>query len=338
MNEEEFQRFLETASYKGERLEPKYEETHISWVAFSKSYVYKIKKAVRFTFLDFSTLALRNEYCHRELKLNQRFSSIYLDVLPILEEDGRWRLGGDKGEIRDYAVLMDRMDSSKRMDKMLQDNKVIPEAIYALAKEVASFHKKAELILKPFDLKSSQDLFADIGSVAGFVEEQLGRNYADIITESIRWSKDFLERQGEHIQWRIDRGYQRDLHGDLHAGNIFLYTQPVLFDCIEFNEEFRHIDLLYEIAFLCMELEADGHDELASGFLRKYNSLMPVIFDEEDVLLYRYYKCLRANVRGKVKAISMTEADDWSSTDLKVLEKYLSLMAKYIRSTGETDR
>ncbi len=334
MNQEEFQSLINTATFEGEPLEASFEETHISWIAFSKSHVFKIKKPVKLSFLNFTSLDLRRRYCELELKLNQRFSSIYLKVLPVREGCGRWFLEGREGDIRDYAVLMERMDSSLRMDKMLHANKVKVEAIQALAQEVAVFHEKARVVRRPFNYQAARHLFNDLGGVAKFVEEQLGKRYADLIAASTGWSDSFLDFHQKHIQDRIDKGYQRDVHGDLHAGNIFLYPKPVLFDCIEFNEEFRQIDLLYEVAFLCMELEMDGHEELASVFVQDYTTKLAVLDGKKDASLFNYYKCLRANIRAKVKAISLMDnhQGEASTEDLKAVANYLSLMDQYIRT------
>lgn len=332
MNKTDFESLVSSSSFSGEDLESAFEETHISWLAFSKSYAFKIKKPVKLTFLDFSSLPLRLKYCQRELNLNQRFSSIYLGVLPVREGIKGWFLGEGEGDIKDYAVWMKRMDSSKRMDKMLHANKVGLEEIRSLAGEIASFHETAQRIEKPFDYMESQNLFNDITSVSKVIKEQLGDDFAVMLSNAMRWSDDYLKVHQSHIQQRIDRGCQRDLHGDLHAGNIFLYTSPILFDCIEFNDEFRQIDLLYEIAFLCMELEADGHEDLSHQFLSIYAGLIPTLTSKEDFSLYNYYKALRANIRAKVAAIRLTNSDDpqGSAYDLSRLENYLKLMQKYM--------
>ena len=335
MNREEFQFFLQSAVYLGESMEESFDETHISWIAFSKNYVFKIKKTVKLSFLDFSTLAQRRHFCERELVLNQRFSRIYLDVLPVFKGRSGWFIGEGEGEIVDYTVRMERMLSSKRMDKMLRQNKVKPDDIHLLAKEIASFHKKSEVIYKPFEIKKAQSLFNDIEEIQFFVQSEIGECCAEIISRSIEWSDRFLQNNADYIQDRIDRGYQRDVHGDLHAGNIFLYTKPVLFDCIEFNDEFRQIDLLYEVAFLCMELEAEGQEELSSRFFKEYSNLLPSIVKKEDMPLYYYYKCLRANIRAKVKAIGAikTEKGQRETADLKAIKNYLSLMSNYMETS-----
>lgn len=336
MNQQEFQSLVNTASFEGEPLQESFEETHISWIAFTKRYAIKFKKTIKLSFLDFSTLDLRKQYCDLELKLNQRFSSIYLRVLPVREDGGKWFLGGTKGVLRDHAVLMHKLDASRRMDKMLHANHVEARAIQALAEEVAAFHENAEVIRKPFDYQVAQNLFNDIAGISDFVKKGLGESYEDLIYALIEWSNKFLFSHQKHIQERINKGYQRDLHGDLHTGNIFLYPQPVLFDCIEFDEAFRQIDLLYEIAFLIMELELEGHSRWAALFLECYQARLPILFGSEDDVLFSYYKCLRANIRTKVKAISLMNSQEGevSAEDLKALGDYLSLMNRYMQDAS----
>src|SRR5690606_17710885 len=266
------------------------------------------------------------------------FSSIYLQVLPVREDRGKWFLGGAEGVVRDYAVLMRKLESSRRMDNMLHTNQVDAQAIQALADEVATFHNKAQVIQKPFDFQVAQSLFNDIASVSDFVKNVLGQRYAHIIHASMQWSDNFLRSYHQHIQDRIDQGYQRDLHGDLHAGNIFLYPQPVLFDCIEFDEAFRQIDVLYEIAFLIMELELEAHSKWAAVFLEGYQTGMAIKFGPEDHVLFNYYKCLRANIRAKVKAISLMDSQkgEVSAENLRTIGNYLTLMNRYMRSEEHT--
>lgn len=331
MNRDDLESFLQSATFRAERMESRFEETHISWIAFSKRYVFKIKKPVKLSFLDFSSLAQRKKYCERELALNQRFSKIYLDVLPVKRSNSGWALGDGAGEIEDYAVVMRRMSSAKRMDNMLLEDKVSHQSIDALAKEVASFHQRARVIKTPFNLQKQQALFNDIEGALDVLNNVLGEDWGEFLRNAVAWSNDLLRSHAVHIQKRIDKGYQKDVHGDLHAGNIFLYRTPVLFDCIEFNDEFRQIDLLYEVAFLCMEMDASGHDELSRHFLKGYSGHLSCIDTKEDRALFNYYRCLRANVRAKVKAIAAGEAGDKSAgIDVKPIRNYLSLMAKYM--------
>lgn len=122
------------------------------------------------------------------------------------------------------------------------------------------------------------------------------------------------------------------MHGDLHSGNIFLYRKPVLFDCIEFNDEYRQIDVLYEIAFLCMDIEAFHQKHLVKYFLLEYKKHFQCFETKEDEILFTYFKCLRANIRAKVHAMSAGQADtsDELAFHANETKKYLFLMKDYM--------
>jgi aminoglycoside phosphotransferase family enzyme len=307
------------------------EETHISWVILTRKYAYKIKKPLKLSFLDFSTIALRKKYCEREVSLNSRFSDIYLSAAPIRFTGGQWVIGGEGGEPVEYCVVMKRMTLSKRMDNQLRSHSVKDTAMKTLAKEVALFHKKAEKIFTPFDLVAARNTFNDIDLIKDFSTVEIGAHFRDIITQSISWSDAFLETHVSRMQQRIDHGLKRDVHGDLHSGNIFLYGKPVLFDCIEFNDQYRQIDVLYEIAFLCMELEIFHQKNLSTVFLAEYKKYFPCFQAQEDEYVFIYFKCLRANIRAKVHAMNARQADHPGERSLHVAEtrKYLVMMNDY---------
>lgn len=333
MNRSEIESLAQSATYKGEPMEGNVDETHISWVLFSRNYVFKIKKPVQLSFLDFSTLAKRRHFCERELALNRRFSGIYLDVLPVMKENGHWSLETGEGEIMDYAVLMERMESGKRMDLMLRENTVRLEDMETLARVVAGFHQRAAVIYSSFDLGEAKSLFRDIQQINPYIERTFGSHQREFILRSMDRSDQFLEKHTERIRERHQQGFVRDLHGDLHGGNIFLYPEPVLFDCIEFSEEYRQIDVLYEIAFLCMEMEAGGHRELSDHFFKHYNQLFSCMETPADLAMFSYFKCLRANIRAKVLGIRAAENQNRETQDnqAEAIEIYLSLMEKYMK-------
>ncbi|CAD5265137.1 MULTISPECIES: phosphotransferase [unclassified Imperialibacter] len=332
MKQAEIHELAKQGMYHGEPLKGKIEETHISWVILSRKHVFKIKKPVKLSFLDFSTLTKRKHFCEREIKLNEQYTDIYLSTLPIRFQKNSWYIGGRKGKLIDYAVLMKRMASAKRMDKVLLGSGATEYNIRALAKVIASFHQKARKIRSPFSLPVAIGLFNEIVKTKPFVVQKLGQEHTNTLTKSIEWSNDFLEAHKKRMQQRIDHGFKRDVHGDLHSGNIFLYKKPVLFDCIEFNDAFRQIDLLYEIAFLCMDLESFGEKRFADSFLAEYNRLLPCIEIKEDEHIFNYFKCLRANVRAKVNLMSATQADDDQELahHLADAEKYFKLMNHYM--------
>lgn len=309
-------------------------ETHISWVILSNKFAFKIKKPLSLSFLDFSTLSRRKKFCEKEKKLNKRFSSIYLSVLPVRKYQGMWYLGKGKGKVMDYAVQMKRLSSSRKMDTMLKEGSVSEKHIHALAKEVATFHKNTQIIKEPLDIKFNRSIFNDIRMIRSFVLHRFGKKHANYISESIAWSDSFLTKNRHRIEERIRLGFKRDGHGDLHSGNIFLYKRPVLFDCIEFSDRHRQIDVLSDVAFFCMDMEAFGRPGFASLFMRVYNQQFPAVRTQEDRNLFVYYKCFRANVRAKVHAMSARESEDKAEykTHLKALKQYLTLMNTYMES------
>ncbi|UII30661.1 hypothetical protein LVD17_20420 [Fulvivirga ulvae] len=333
MNEDEIASLTKNGIYRGEPLNGELEETHISWVILTKEHVFKLKKPVKLSFLDFSTLNLRNKYCEREVMLNSRFTDIYEAVVPVYHYDDLWYLAEGNGKIVDYAVQMKRLATARRMDNMLRQNKVRTGDVSILAHQVAAFHKNADKIYRPFELSTARALFNDIGNCINLVEKEIGPAGAETIEQSIKWSDNFLNHHAGRFQDRIDTGLVRDVHGDLHSGNVFIYKKPVIFDCIEFNDQYRQIDVLYEVAFMCMDLEAFHHPQLAEVFLKSYSNNFPCFEVNEDEAIFRYFKCLRANVRAKVQALSIGQSHKEREVrgHIRKVEKYINLMKGYMR-------
>lgn len=177
-----------------------------------------------------------------------------------------------------------------------------------------------------------QEEFNDLAKQEAFLEKNLGSEGKNIISRSIKVSDAFINSNKTLFAQRLNAGYFRDCHGDLHSGNIFLLPEPQPFDCIEFNDDFRQIDVLNEVAFLCMDLEASGRNDLSDLFFEYYNRFFPAAFSDADRRLFIYYKSYRANVRAKVNSLSATTAvnDKDKAKALKFAEKYLLLMDGYI--------
>ncbi len=338
MKESEINALAGQGKFQGRILHGAVEETHISWVILSGRFAFKIKKPVKLSFLDFSTLARRKKYCEKEVVLNRRFSTIYLGVVPVRSAQGIWRIGRGKGEVRDYAVKMKRMDSAKRMDFLLQAGKVTPDHIVALAKCISAIHNRAEIVHSDFDLSFSREAFNDIRAIGSFVTRVFPGRFSHILSEAVPWSDSFLRSYSRRLNERVALGFKRDLHGDLHSGNIFLYQHPVIFDCIEFNDVYRHIDVIDEIAFFCMDLEAYGYKRLSQIFQRAYRSFSSSVATLEDRNIFNYFKCYRANVRAKVHALAALQENEEQlyQKHLKALRKYLLLMDEYIRADRKT--
>jgi uncharacterized protein len=336
MKKAEIAQLATGGQYQGRPLRGRLLETHISWVILSGQQAFKIKKSLKTSFLDFSTLALRRHFCQQEVALNSRFTTIYQGVLPIRFEKDQWLLGAGSGPVREYAVCMKRLQAGKRGDLLLQQGRLTAKGLQALAGILADFHRRATPIQTPFVLADARQLFADIEPATAWAEEQLGPRYSASIGEAIALSNDFLEQHAGRLQQRIAQGYKRDVHGDLHFGNIFMYARPILFDCIEFRDDYRQIDLLYEIAFLCMDLEAYEQPQLASSFLAAYTSRLPCFEEPEDWAIFEYFKGLRANIRAKVHALAARQAHSPEEREQQEKEtaRYLQLMLYYLRSAS----
>lgn len=332
MTREQINKLISEDVFPDASREPHLIETHISWVILCDKFVYKIKKPIHYSFLDFSTLEKRKHYCSKEVLLNGRFTTdVYLGIVPIREHRGKLVLNGKAGELIEYAVRMRKLDPSRQMDVLLGKNQVRQTDIKKLAEQVARFHKKTDVVYQK-DVMDVQQKFMGLQQEDEYINKQLGAAASQIIHRAIKVSAIYVDRNKELLKSRLEAGYFRDGHGDLHTRNIFLEPAPVLFDCIEFNDDFRQIDILNDVAFLCMDLEAFGRKELSELFIKHYNKLFLAMRTNEEKQLFIYYKCYRANVRAKVNSLRAKDAvnDSLQKTALQEIEKYLKLMDCYV--------
>ena len=280
-------------------------------------------------------LKKRKFYCEKELILNQRLTKdMYLAVVPIRKDGGSIAMEGTSGEVIDYAVKMRRMDESRQMNILLENGQVTNEHIAQIADQLAGFHKNAERIKGMPDIDAMKADFADILKVKNFIGQNIGSMGTKVLEEAVVFSEQFLNKHATRLQERHEKGFTIDGHGDLHSKNILLLDQPVIFDCIEFSDHFRQVDVLNELAFFCMDLDFYGQTDLATVFLKNYFSKHPCLFDEADHHIFKYYKLYRANVRAKVnalKAMQTTDTDELKKR-LNLVKAYLDLMKRYIAS------
>ncbi len=312
-------------------------ETHISWVILSDRFVFKIKKPIRYSFLDFSTIVKRKYYCLQEVKLNRRLTQeMYIGVVPIVFSEGNYAIYENKPSgIVDYAVMMHRMDRGRQMDALLKKGAVQMDDIRQVAQVLVDFHKNTEIIYRN-DLLDLHHYFDDLLGEKDFVQQALSKEAAKMIDHCAEKAEHFVDMHYPLLKKRMENGFVRDCHGDLHSRNIFLYEKPVIFDCIEFNPGIRQIDLLNELAFFCMDLEAFGYENLSKAFITYYNSLFNVIHVGEEELLFAFFKAYRANVRAKVNALRAKSASgEERDKALSECMKYLKLMCQY---THQFDR
>ena len=258
---------------------------------------------------------------------------MYIDVVPVCLREGKYLLGRSEGIIIDYAVRMYKQDRDKQMDRLLLMNKVSGQDIKNLADKIAVFHRKTEIIRNKNFLGIRED-FNDLSGQEKFVRENKSTQCGEIINQAMIISDAFIQSHKDLLAKRLNNGYFRDCHGDLHSRNIFLLPDPQPFDCLEFNDNIRQIDVLNEVAFLCMDLDAMGRKDLSELFVNYYNHFFPTITTAEERRLFIYYKSYRANVRAKVNGLRAASAS--TNTDrsqaLSAAEKYLLLMDGYLQS------
>ena len=305
-------------------------QTQISFIFLAGDFVYKLKKPVDFGFLDFTTLERRRFFCQQEVELNRRLCpEIYLGVVPLVRKKGSFSLDG-RGEVVDYLVKMRRLPQECTMDRLLQRDQVSPQMLERLAKRLVEFHRRARAVSSGFgDLKTCR-----LDTEENFAQTQkyVGLTLPPETYEHIKnYARSFLEKNALLFERRVREGRVRDCHGDLHLAHICFTDGICIFDCIEFNERFRYLDVASEIAFLAMDLDYHGRPDLSHHFVQSYVNLSG---DRELEELLDFYKCYRAYVRGKVESFKLDDPHISEEEKAKVLgmaKGYFELAQSYAR-------
>ncbi len=294
------QALLEPERYPAGVRQVELVQTHISWVLLAGDFAYKIKKPLKLAFLDFSTLAQRQQCCADEVRLNRRFApDVYLDVVGIFNtaQDPRW--DGSEAPI-EYAVKMRRFDEAARLDRLCAQGALKPEHLSDLADVLHAFHTSAAVAPADGHFGAPEQILAP--ALENFQElERLGPSVTTRLNALRTWTETQFAQLAPLMHARQQTGRVRECHGDLHLGNMVLLGSGVhMFDCIEFNENLRWIDVASEIAFTYVDLLAHGQPGLACWFV---NEALSRSGDYEAALLLRFYAVYRALVRAKVAAI-----------------------------------
>jgi aminoglycoside phosphotransferase family enzyme len=279
-------------------------QTHISVVFLTKRFVYKVKKAVNFGFLDFTTLEKRRFFCEKELELNRRLcGDMYVEVVPI-NKANIIQIKGE-GKTVEYAVKMKRMPQEKIMSRLIKENKVDDKLIDRIAKIIAEFHLKAKTNEEISEFGSSAATSINWKENFGQTEEFIGKTISADNFKLIRDKvEDFMNKNMGLFKKRMAENRVRDCHGDIHSGNIFITDKIYIFDAIEFNERFRYSDIAADVAFLAMDLDFRKRTDLSNVFIKKY---VEYSGDQELRKLLPFYKCYRAYVRGKVTSFKLND-------------------------------
>lgn len=279
-------------------------ETHVSNVFLTDVDVYKVKKSVKFAFLDFSTIDARRRACEAEVLLNSRLAAgTYLGLVPVrLDREGRHHFGPE-GPVVDWAVHMLRLPDALRADERLRAGTLSGEDIDAIAASLADFHARAPTGggIAAFGApqaiaRNVRENFDEIDAAAeGFLTAVQAH-------EVEHGQLDFLASRARVFERRVAEGRIRDGHGDLRLEHFYVGDDGsvTIIDCVEFSDRFRVGDVASDVAFLSMDLAAHGHVELAERLLARYARAAD---DYELYALIDFYEGYRAWVRGKVAAL-----------------------------------
>jgi hypothetical protein len=315
-------------------------ETHISTVFLTGEFAYKLKKPVNFGFLDFTPLDARKTYCEMEVNLNRRSApDLYLEVQAIYRhptDTPSFSFQAQPGlQIADYLIKMRQFDPNKVLSRYLEQQPLSDTQQHQLAQAIADFHQQADVVAEQAYWGSSacvlepmSDNFPSLLALA----QQLNRSdLSQRLKQLAHWTELQHALLAPLIEQRKQQGFVRACHGDLHLDNIALLNgQPTLFDGIEFNEQFRWIDTLSDLAFLLIDLDARRLPKLAAAVLNHYLRLTG---DYAGLLLLRFYQTYRALVRAKITGLRYLQLDPTDSQAcqacLNTLFNYLDLAEHY---------
>jgi uncharacterized protein len=305
-------------------------ETHVSQVFLAGDRAYKLKRAIKFPYLDFSTAEQRRIACQAELALNRRTApDLYLEVRALTRTANSAIGFGTEGRVVDWVVVMRRFDQAALFDELAKTNRLNASLMTELAEHIAAFHQAAEP--RP-DHGGAAALAAIVDTNhccliaaphAGFLTE-------DIVEIRLR-SSERLAAIGALLDGRCASGKVRRCHGDLHLRNVCLFEgRPTLFDCLEFSDELASVDVLYDLAFLLMDLE---HREFADFSNLVLNRYLDLTGEDDGLAAMPLFLSSRAAIRAHVTAAAMERAaqPNLSLEMAAEARSYLELAARFLR-------
>lgn len=278
-------------------------DTHAASVFLAGPEVFKVKRAVRYPFLDFSTLDLRHSACEAEIAVNQgNAPALYRGVVAITERDGALHLGGE-GRVVEWAVHLRRFDEGMTLDHLADRGPLGAALTDRLASAIRAAHARAP---RSGDLAAVahlrvivSDSVADLRAAHGILPPDGVERVAQALGAA-------FEAVESLLLGRAAQGFVRHCHGDLHLGNIVLIEgEPVLFDAIEFDDRIATCDLLYDLAFLLMDEWERGLHADANRLLNRYlagSEAEAGMAQIEGLLAMPFFLALRAAIRAKVLA------------------------------------
>lgn len=304
--------------------------THISEIFIGDTHVYKLKRAVKYPYLDFSTKDLRLKFCEAEVRLNRRTApDLYLGVKPISCDDAGGYHIGHAGRVVDWVVEMARFEQDQLFDRLGEAGKLNRHLMEHLADNIATFHAHAQARQ---DGGGRAGIAMTIeGNAKAFTENGRGRVDQGKVATLTEMQHAELAEISSLLENRRMSGCVRHCHGDMHLGNIYLRAdgEPVLFDAIEFNEAFATIDVLYDLAFLLMDLDRRGLSTLATVVMNRY---MDITGSAWGLIALPLFLSLRAAIRSHVACTQAASIDDEAVQQAKTAEarEYLDMALEYL--------
>jgi aminoglycoside phosphotransferase family enzyme/predicted kinase len=282
-------------------------DTHASIVFLAGDRAWKLKRAVRYDYLDFSTADRRRAMCEAEVRINRRIApDLYRGVVAVTRErDGSLALGGAGAPV-DWLVAMVRFDQDGLLDRLAARRALSLDLMPPLAAAIARFHAGAA---RRADHGGAAGMAWVIdGNAASFAEQGAGILDAGACAALTGGARQALDRHRPLLDARRGAGFVRQLHGDLHLRNIVLIDgQPTLFDAIEFNDELACTDVLYDLAFLLMDLWRRQLPRHANAI---WNGYLARTAEQEGLPLLPLFLSCRAAVRAKTSVTAAALQDD----------------------------
>jgi aminoglycoside phosphotransferase family enzyme len=303
----------------------------MSWVFLTERHAFKLKKPVRYDYLDFSTLGARKRNCEEERRLNQRLApGVYLEVVPlVLDAGGSARLGGP-GTIVDWLVKMRRLPAERMLDALIRRDALQPVEIHAVAELLAYFCREGVPIRitgEEYRRQCENNVDANHAALADPVYELP----ADLVEDVHNAQKEFIGRSPGLFESRATEGRIIEGHGDLRPEHVCLESPPVIFDRLEFNRAFRIVDAADELAFLAMECERLGAPRVEQELFGVYHR---VTGDYPPPRLVYFYKAHRACVRARLAIWHLRDLEKsiwprWRAVAEEYLRRAESYCAKF---------
>ena len=309
------------AAYRPAASDVRRHETHMSEVFLAGDKAYKLKKPVKFPYLDFSTLPRREAACRAELTLNRRLApDVYANITPIVHSQSGLSIGGE-GEVVDWLVVMKRLDDHQMLNRLIEERRLHRWHLDRLAALLVQFYRRA----RPIFISPAIHKFQLCRSLA-YNRHVLSDRRFNLPVGTIRYidtmQRRFLAERADLLADRVITRHIVDGHGDLRPEHIWIGDPVRIIDCLEFNDQLRMVDPFDEIAFLCLECERLGA-RWAGQYLRR--RLVHALHNGHSDELFLFYRCYRAMLRARLAVAHLLEAQP------RTPEKWQPLARTYMR-------